>query len=228
MKILIVLAVIVIAVIITRKNKSSGKTKSYEEMRDEIGIELSPEQEKREEEKYHEIAEQTISALEASGYFKADYLPILADKIRERTVPGYRYSDPFDKKDCLTLEEKKKLGLNTRAKYSRELINGLTEKGLSTEDPNELVKNTWLANMHKVSRKYKLQELKDAGFKYVKILHCNDERDCKAVKLCKKRWPIDEVPELPLPNCNSPYCRCMYVSDVKDFKNDIDLSKLRK
>lgn len=228
MKILIVLAVVVIAIIVTRKNKSSSKTKSYEEMRDEIGVELSPEQEKREEEKYHEIAEQTISALEASGYFKADYLPVLADKIRERTVPGYRYSDPFDKKDCLTLEEKKKYGLNTKRKYSRELINGLTEKGLATEDPNELVKNTWLANFHKVSRKYELEKLREMGVKYVKILHCNDERDCKAIKLCKKRWPIDEVPELPLPNCNSPYCRCMYLSDIKDIMNDIDQSKLRK
>ena len=220
MKILIVLAVVVIAIIVTRKNKSSSKTKSYEEMRDEIGIELSPEQEKREEEKYHEIAEQTISALEASGYFKADYLPVLAAKIRERTVPGYRYSDPFDKKDCLTLEEKKQLSLNTRAKYSRELINGLTEKGLATEDPNELVKNTWLANFHKISRKYKLQELKKLGIQYVKIRTCEDERDCKAVKLCKKRWPIDEVPELPLPKCNAPYCRCDYAmaDTIEDFK----------
>ena len=220
MKILIVLAVVVIAIIVTRKNKSSSKTKSYEEMRDEIGIELSPEQEKREEEKYHEIAEQTISALEASGYFKADYLPVLAAKIRERTVPGYRYSDPFDKKDCLTLEEKKQLSLNTRAKYSRELINGLTEKGLATEDPNELVKNTWLANFHKISRKYKLQELKKLGIQYVKIRTCEDERDCKAVKLCKKRWPIDEVPELPLPKCNAPYGRCDYAmaDTIEDFK----------
>ena len=228
MEFLVIVAVIVIAVIFTRKSNHSEKPKSYEEMREEIGVNLSPEQEKREEQKYHEIAEQTISAIEASGYFKAEYLPTLAEKIRARTIPGYRYSDPFDKKDYLTLEEKKELGLNTKRKYSRELINGLTEKGLAAENPNVLVENIWLANMHKVSRKYKLQELKDAGFKYVRILDCNDARDCKAVKLCKKRWPIDEVPELPLPNCDAPYCRCMYISDVKDFLNDIDQSKLRK
>lgn len=217
MEILIVLGLSAVLCVFLNKrnalNNTSGKAMSYEEMRDDIGITLSDERQKEEDKKYHEIAEQTILDLEASGCFKSDYLSLLADKIRKRTVPGYRYSDPFDKNDCLTLEEKKQHGLNTKRKYSRELINGLTEKGLATEDPNELVKNTWLANFHKISRKYKLRELKKLGVQYVRIRTCEDIGDCKAVKLCKKRWPIDEVPELPLPKCNAPYCRCDYAMD---------------
>lgn len=224
MEILIVLGLsAVLCVFLNKRNSSSntsGKTMSYEEMRDAIGITLSPEKEKRENEKYDEITEQTISDMETSGYFKPDCIPAIAKKIHEKTNIGYRYYNPFDKKDCLTLQEKKELGLNTREKYSRELINALTEKGLATEDPNDLFHNIWQANFHKISRKYKLQELRDIGVQYVRIRTCEDERDCKAVKLCKKRWPIDEVPELPLPKCNAPYCRCDYAMDdtIEDLK----------
>lgn len=224
MKILIVLGVFVILFVLRKKkgpsNDVSEKKMSYEEMRDAIGITLSPEKQKREDEKYNEVTEKTISDMESSGYFKPDCIPAIAKKIREKTDIGYRYYNPFDKKDCLTLQEKKDLGLNTREKYSRELINALTEKGLATENPNDLFQNIWQANFHKISRNYKLQELKDLGVQYVKIRTCEDERDCKAIKLCKKRWPIDEVPELPLPKCNAPYCRCDYAmaDTIEDFK----------
>jgi hypothetical protein len=49
--------------------------------------------------------------------------------------------------------------------------------------------------------------MKEMGLKKVK-----DERDCKAIKRFRKVWPIDEVPELPLPNCKADYCRCTYVA----------------
>lgn len=184
---------------------------------DSVGIKTDSEQKKQENEKYTEIAEQTIVAAKSSGYFKQEALSIISEKIRENTRPGYGYIEPFDKADCLTLEEKKTLGLNTRRKYARELINALTEKGLAVENPNDLLKNMWLASFHKISRKYELQHLKDMGLKYVQILDCNDERDCKAVKRCKKRWLIDEVPELPLPHCDAEYCRCSYVADESEL-----------
>lgn len=185
--------------------------------KESISIKLTVEQEKQEKEKYTEIAEQTIVNVNISGYFKSEFLPIIAEKVRKNTIPGYGYTDFFNKEDCLTLEEKKELGLNTRRKYSRELINALTKKGLTAENPNILLENIWLAAFHKVSRKYELQRLKDLGVKYVQILDCNDERDCKAIKKCKKRWLIDEVPELPLPNCNADYCRCSYIADEKEL-----------
>lgn len=182
-----------------------------------IGIKPSAEQAENETQKINEIAEKTIVTAQSSGYFKAEFLPVLSEKIKSNTHFGYGYIDPFNKEDCLTLEEKKALGLNTRRKYARELINGLTKKGLAAEDPNDLLKIMWLANSNKVSRKYELQRLKDEGFKYVKILNCNDERDCAAVKHCKKRWLIDEVPELPLPKCDAEYCRCTYIADEKEL-----------
>lgn len=178
-----------------------------------LGIKPNAEQEKEHVEKI----EQIIIAIKDSGYFKPEFLPEITKKIREKTLIGYGYIDPFDKENCLTLEEKKALNLNTRRKYSRELINALTEKGLAAENPNDLLKNIWLGTSFKISRKYELQRLKALGLKYVQISNCNDERDCKAIKRCKKRWLIDKVPELPLPGCNAEYCRCSYAADEKEL-----------
>ena len=224
MKILIVLGIFVILFVLRKKkgpsNDVSEKKMSYEEMRDAIGITLSPEKQKREDNKYKEISEKTIADIEASGYFKPEYLPVIAEKIRKKTKAGYRYVDPFDKKDWLRAKEKRDLGLDPKKSYTGELVKALSEKGLATEEPMDLIKNIWQANFHKISRDYKLQELRDLGVQYVKIRTCEDERDCKAIKLCKKRWPIDEVPELPLPKCNAPYCRCDYAmaDTIEDFK----------
>lgn len=180
-------------------------------------IPLNKNQQNLELQKYKEIAENTIITVNESGYFKSDFLPILSEMIYSITKPGCTYTDPFNKNACLSLEEKKDLGLNSRRKYSRELINGLTTKGLKAEDPNDLLKNIWFQNFHKISRKYELNRLKELGLKYVQILNCGDERDCKSVKHCKKRWPINEVPELPLPGCNADYCRCCYIADEKEL-----------
>ncbi len=183
---------------------------------DGIGIQLSGEQLKQEKQKCEEIAESTISEAKESGYFKDDFLSVFAEKIYSISKVGYGYTEPFDKNDFLTLEEKKSLNLNTRAKYSRELINGLTEKGLIAAQNKDFVKNMFLRNSYIVSRKYELAYLRELGCQYVQILDCNDERDCKGIKKLKKLWSIDEVPKLPLPDCNSEYCRCMYVASDKD------------
>jgi len=227
MEILIVLGLsAVLCVFLNKKNSSrytSGKAISYEEMQDDIGVTLSDERQNEEDQKYYEISEKTIADIEASGYFKPDYLPIIAEKIRENTKAGSRYSDPFGKSDWLKVKEKRELGLDPKKRYTWELIKALSEKGLATEEPTELVKDIWQVNFHKISREYKLRELKKLGIKHVKICTCEDERDCKAIKLCKKHWLIDEVPDLPLPKCDAKYCRCSYVMDskytIEDLKN---------
>lgn len=197
------------------KNNVFSKTKNAEES---IGIKLSGKALDEENKKYAEIADRTVIEAKESGFFKEEFIPILSEKIKNISKVGYGYLDPFDKTVCLTLEEKKSLNLNTRAKYSKELINGLTEKGiLEVGNNRDFVKNMFLRNSHKVSRKYELKRLKEMGIKKVVLLDCNDERDCKAIKRLKKRWNIDEVPELPLPQCTAEYCRCMYIADDSEF-----------
>lgn len=185
---------------------------------DSIGIRLTGKALETENRKYAEVADTTITEANESGFFKDEFLPILSEKIKSISKLGYGYSDPFDKTDYLSLEEKKFLNLNTRAKYSRELINGLTEKGILEAGKNkDFVKVMFLRNFHKISRKYELLRLKELGLNKVAISNCDDERDCKAIKRLKKHWNIDEVPELPLPQCTADYCRCMYIADESEL-----------
>lgn len=186
--------------------------------KDSIGIHLTGKAIDFEEQKCKEIAERTIKMAQESGLFKDGFIPVLAEKIRTISRVGYGYSEPFDKTDCLSLKEKKDLKLNTRRKYSRELINGLTEKGIEAVAEKEIVKTMFLQNFHKVSREYDLKRMEADGIKYVEILDCGDERDCKAIKRLKKHYQIDEVPELPLPQCKADYCRCSYIADKKNFQ----------
>lgn len=196
------------------------KHKSIKENRliDSLAIKLSDENIEIENNKYAEIVYKTILEAKKSGFFKKEFLPLLLKRIQSTCKVGYGYLEPFDKTDCLTLSEKRALNLNTRAKYSRELINGLTEEGLLEIRKNKnFIKNMVLGNFHKISRKYELLQLRSLGIKKVVILDCCDERDCSAVKQLKKHWNIDEVPELPLPQCTSEYCRCMYIADESEF-----------
>jgi hypothetical protein len=164
-----------------------------------------------------ETLENTIKDIEASGFFKKEKIPALSEKLRASERVGYPYKDPFDYNDCLSLDEKKSLGLNTRQKYSREMVEMLTDKGIKQNDPKVLARNIYLHNMFKVIRKYKLIELKNLGLKMVEILDCDDGRDCSKIKRLKKVWPIDQVPELPLLGCAAEYCRCEYISNEKEF-----------
>ena len=48
----------------------------------------------------------------------------------------------------------------------------------------------------------------------------NDGRTCKAaLELDGKRFRKDEVPELPLPECDAEYCRCLFLYHIKKNKN---------
>jgi hypothetical protein len=183
-----------------------------------VGITLSAAAQKEEDNKFQEIAAGIIGDLSASGFFKPETIPEIAEKVRRMVRPGYAYKDPFSYDDCLTLDEKKVLGLNPRQKFSRGFVDTLTPAGLAQPDPKRILEILYYRNFHAISGKFELLRLKHAGIKKVKILDCGDERDCPMVKkMTQKTWPIDEVPALPLPGCTAEYCRCSYVMDEKSM-----------
>jgi hypothetical protein len=92
------------------------------------------------------------------------------------------------------------------------MIETFTEKGIKEPYPKEIFKNIFYKNFHKIHRKYDLKDMKNCGITKVKIEDCGDDRDCNAVKRLKKIWAINEVPELPLPQCKADYCRCCYIA----------------
>ncbi|GHV28088.1 hypothetical protein AGMMS4952_10950 [Spirochaetia bacterium] len=198
----------------TKKNNPITK----EDFVASIGIKLSSEDQEEENKKYKEIAEATIESVKQSGFFKPEYFPKISKMIQEKALPGCHWHDPFSYEDCLSLEEKKTIGLNTRQKYSREMVETLTELGLRHENPKRILEILYYRNYHKICGKYELIRLRRVGIDTVEILDCNDERDCQAIKKFKKVWPIDQVPELPIPGCNAEYCRCCYTAYFSDLE----------
>jgi hypothetical protein len=196
------------------------KITSKENANDDIYSHTESGNRKRAIVEHQETLENTIKDIEASGFFMREKIPSLFEKLRATEHIGYPYKDPFDYNDCLSPDEKKSMGLNTRQKYSREMAEMLTDKGIKQNDPKALVHNIYMQNIFKVSRKYELIELKKMGLKTVKILDCGDERDCPMVKkIAEKAWPIDEVPDLPLPGCTAKYCRCEYIMDEESMSD---------
>jgi hypothetical protein len=85
--------------------------------------------------------------------------------------------------------------------------------------PNDLVAGTnfdWDTAIRMlrfyIDNKMELLQYQAEGIRKVELLACNDSCiHCK--KKNNKKYKISDVPELPNPNCTSPYgCRCIYLS----------------
>jgi hypothetical protein len=156
-----------------------------------------------------ETLERMVRDIEKSGYFKEEKLPHLAKIITK--VGGYN-NDPFSYEDCLFYEEKEALKIETDHKVSREMVDCMTAKGLAQKEPHNIIPVIYYMNYFAVGRKYKLLELRARGVTMVEIVNIGGELDCKAIERHKRVFPIAEVPFLPLPKCDAPYCRCDYVA----------------
>lgn len=59
----------------------------------------------------------------------------------------------------------------------------------------------------------RLQQMRDCGVEAVEILGSHLDDDCAAVrKLEGQKFTVDTVPRLPLPECDSANCMCIYIA----------------
>ena len=147
--------------------------------------------------------------IEKSGYFKPEKLSYI-EKIIPK-VGGYN-NDPFSYNDCLSDEEKKALSFPVEYRVSREMVECMSEKGLSEEHPNQIIPIIYYMNFFAVGRKYKLIELRARGVTKVKIVNMVGDFDCQVVQTHEGVFPINEAPVLPLPGCTAVYCRCDFAA----------------
>lgn len=178
------------------------------------GLRMTEEETELERQSNEKILNLLETRIKQSGYFRSDKLPELMRKLRAATVPFGRVNTKaaFGREPFLTLQEKKSLGLNPRMKYSKEFIGCFETSVLGSIEPKSVLEHMHVDAFHRVSREKELQRLRELGFKKINILPVGDEGDCGAIKRNKKVFPINEVPELPLPDCDAPFCRCMYIS----------------
>jgi hypothetical protein len=156
-----------------------------------------------------ETMEGMMEHIKSCGFFKPEKYELL-EKIIPK-VGGYN-NDPFSYSDCLDDEEKEALHIDTEYKVSREMVDCMNEYGLSQKDPRNIIPVIYYMNFFAVGRKYKLLEFKARGIQKVKVVSAGGDLDCRAVEHCKKAYPLNAVPDLPLPECDAPYCRCEYVA----------------
>jgi hypothetical protein len=153
------------------------------------------------------------ATIRSSGLFRIKKIPELVSKLRGGSSPFARLSThiAFEGDQVLSVEEKRALGLNTRLKYSKSFIEYFDPRRIHTIEPKSVLGDMHLSAFHRVARKRDLIKFGDEGFvKKVRIVPVGDARDCNKIKRFKKIHNLSEVPELPLPGCTAPYCRCMY------------------
>ena len=173
-----------------------------------FGIPMTEEEVELERQYNEEIMKLLESRIVTSGFFRPEKIPDLMAKLRGASIPFGRTNTRvvFDGDAILTVEEKRALGLNTRMKYSKTFVEYFDPSAFKTIEPKATLECMHVDAFHRVSRKKELLSLKKLGFvKQVKI-HGDRER----IKRFKKIHRIEEVPELPLPGCNSPFCACWF------------------
>ncbi|MDR2767986.1 MAG: hypothetical protein LBB82_06630 [Treponema sp.] len=152
-----------------------------------------------------EILTGLMRDIERSGYFKEEKLPYMETIIPK--IGGY-FTDPFSYNDCLSDEEKAAAHIDPDLKISREMVDCMSEKGLSEKDPRQIIPILYYLNVFGISRKYKLMELRARGVTRVRIISMGGDGDCEEIKNHDGVYSINNVPALPLPECNAAYCRC--------------------
>jgi hypothetical protein len=157
----------------------------------------------------NETLERMMRDIESCGFFKPEKFADL--KLIIRKVGGYN-NDPFSYEDCLLFAEKEELRIDTDHKVSREMVECMTPKGLSQRDPHNIIAAIYYMNFFAVTRKYQLLELRARGVRNVEIISLGGDLDCRAVGKAKRKYPLEEVPLLPLSRCDAPYCRCEYAA----------------
>ena len=179
-----------------------------------FGIQMTEEEIELERESDAEIMKLLEDSVVKSGYFRRENIPELMGTLRKGSAPFARVNTKaaFDGDAYLAVQEKRMLGLNTRMKYSKKFIGCFHPASFKTIEPKATLECMHLDAFHRVSRQKELTKLKKLGFiDQVKISPVGDSRDCMKIQKLKKIYSLNEVPELPLAGCDSPYCRCMYV-----------------
>jgi hypothetical protein len=202
----------VIAIFLTRRTKRLAKPE--DSIYSGYGIPMTEQEIELECQSNNQVLELLERNIAASGFFRAEKIRELIATLKEGSIPFGRTNTrvAFDGGPLLTVEEKKALGLNTRMKYSKKFIDYFEPSAFRTIEPKATLECMHLDAFHRVSRQKELLRFKKLGFvKEVEIVPCGDSRDCRKIKRLKKVYRLEEVPELPLPGCNAPYCRCMYV-----------------
>lgn len=137
-------------------------------------------------------------------------LPLVKDHLSESYEVAARavrhFGDPVD------FATKKSLGVRRNAKLGTTYLSALTDAGRKRAlDAAFLVVQRAMQDR---SLRHQLASLRDvrSGIDGVRILSVEDDQTCAAAKAQEGAlYSLDDVPLLPLPQCDADYCRCCLI-----------------
>ena len=158
-----------------------------------------------------------------SGLFKAEASKWISEIIVSNLDKGSKAIDLAIRTDGepLSLEEKRQHEIRANAKVSKQYLLSLTAEG--KKEPIRAA----ITVVSRILHKRNLQNQKEDILKTEKLgiemeaefICARDDRTCKAaLALDGKRFAKDEAPDLPLPDCDADYCRCLFLYHVKGRK----------
>lgn len=217
MEFLTTLLIVIIVAFVYKKLKSKGENRPFPQVPPN-GLKMTNQEISGEARVIEEELRLAKQLIKESGLIKEEKIGQLLKALEGSRSPFERLSlKPItDGEPYLTIEEKNKLGLNSRMKYSKQFIDYFRIDALPNIEPKSAINNICLDAWHRAHRQGELDKLKRMGFvSHVKIMSCDDGDDCKQVKKFKGKYPLDRAPELPLKECDATYCRCWYEPVIK-------------
>jgi hypothetical protein len=172
--------------------------------------------------KYQEIYDAIVKDFTDSGYIKQELLPQFFEKIKNNLF-SKGYSDLFSYDDCLTLDEKKNLGIPTRQKISREMINSLSPEGKKLPDPKRTLEGIYNHHSSKINRKYELLDMKNELSSYndfllgYRVIAAIDDSTCIFCGALDGTLlkTVKDVEDYEKNKCLKNVCRCIFVPVMK-------------
>ncbi|QIN62465.1 hypothetical protein SBC1_24800 [Caballeronia sp. SBC1] len=148
-----------------------------------------------------------------SGLFWPEKVPLLVDRVRAKTGP-FQHIDTeaaFAGETLLSVAEKKRLGLNTRMKYSHAFIECCRPDMFASVEPKSAVRNMHIAAFHVISRRQHLVQYRQSGVvQKVRVSPMGIPDSCREVQRLRATYLINEAPTLPVQTCSAACCQCSY------------------
>lgn len=110
----------------------------------------------------------------------------------------------------LSVQEKKDLGINARLSITHELVEVLTNSGLSQPDPKKVFSSIYCKAIFAKNHDDTLNKYRKIDINHYKIMACNDERDCEWCNSMngKKLSINNDINKLIEKNCKcNSHCR---------------------
>lgn len=165
---------------------------------------------------FYPTSADVTARLEATGAFKVEAIGWIAEAICQgaRDGRGYRQIETGvrDQGAPLSAERKKALGLRSNYRIGDRFAEAC-QIGVK-EAAHRVFLVTQAASSQAILRNSR-RRWKEAGVTHVRLMPCNDERDCETSRHRRdERMRVDEA-ELPLTGCDAEYCRCTFRAEVR-------------